>query len=167
MNLNFSQILDQILNNYPLLILFGLTIILFIWNIFLQIQNHKTKKRIEVLFKGKKAVDLEGLISEAIERMEKSEENIQEIYKFLKHLDKTTKKSLQKVGVVRFNPFHESGGDQSFAVALLDAYDNGFIISSLYTRQGVSVYSKPIEKGESKKYPLSEEEKKALKKAQK
>lgn len=167
MNINFSQILDQILNNYPLLILFGLTIVLLIWNILLQIQNIKTKKRFNALFNGEKATDLEELISNAIKKVKKSEQNIQEIYKFLEHLDKTTQKSIQKVGVVRFNPFHESGGDQSFAIALLDYHNNGLIISSLYTRQGVSVYSKPIEKGESTKYPLSDEEQKAIKKAQK
>jgi len=73
-------------------------------------------------------------------------------------------KSVQKVGVVRFNPFKDTGGDQSFAIALLDASDSGLVISSLYTRDGVRVFSKAIEKGKSK-YQLSEEEKQAIEKA--
>jgi hypothetical protein len=66
--------------------------------------------------------------------------------------------------VVRFNPFKDTGSDQSFALALMDFADNGLAISSLFTRDGTRVYSKPIEKGKSK-YPLSEEEKRAIEQA--
>jgi hypothetical protein len=69
--------------------------------------------------------------------------------------------SIQKVGVVRFNPFRDTGGDQSFCICLLDAQDKGLIISSLFTREGAKVFTKPIEAGQSK-YPLTEEEKEAI-----
>lgn len=72
--------------------------------------------------------------------------------------------SIQKIGFIRFNPFSETGGDNSFALTLLDHANNGVIISSLYTREGVRVYGKPVEAGISK-YPLSEEEKKSLERA--
>ena len=79
-------------------------------------------------------------------------------------MEKISQKTIQKIGVIRFNPFKETGGDQSFAIALLDADNNGLIISSLFTREGTRVYTKPIESGESK-YLLSKEEIEALKKA--
>ena len=149
MDLNFSQFFQQIFNNFPFLVLFILIIILFIWNISLNLQQRKIKKRLQSFFEGKNAKDLEELILESLKRLKKSEKSIQEIYKFLKYLDKISKKSIQKVGIIRYNPFHESGGDQSFAIALLDYHNDGIVISSLYTRQGVSVYSKPIKKGKS------------------
>jgi hypothetical protein len=72
--------------------------------------------------------------------------------------------SVQKVGMVRFNPFSEVGGDQSFSVALLDGSNNGIVITSLYIREGNRVYGKPVNNGQSK-YQLSNEENKAVEKA--
>lgn len=72
--------------------------------------------------------------------------------------------SVQKMGMVRFNPFSESGGDQSFSIVLLDGNNNGFVLSGLYMQGKHMVYAKPIEKGESR-YTLSGEEHEALKKA--
>jgi hypothetical protein len=74
-------------------------------------------------------------------------------------------KSIHKVGIIRFNPFKDIGGDQSFALALLDGKNSGIVISSLHTREGTRIYSKPIIKGESEKYTLTEEEKQAIKTA--
>jgi hypothetical protein len=68
------------------------------------------------------------------------------------------------VGIVRFNPFSEVGGDQSFSIALLNENDDGVVITSLYTRQENRVYGKPIKNSQSE-YSLSEEEKKAIEKA--
>ena len=92
------------------------------------------------------------------------EENIENLSQEIERLKKENKFSVQKVGIVRFNPFQEVGGDQSFSVALLDANDDGFVITSLYTRTENRVYGKPIKAGKSE-YILSEEEKKAIEKA--
>lgn len=73
-------------------------------------------------------------------------------------------RSVQKIGFLRFNPFSETGGDNSFALTLLDRNNNGVIISSLYTREGVRVYAKSIEAG-TPKYPLSKEEEASLEQA--
>ncbi len=74
---------------------------------------------------------------------------------------KESKKSLQKIGMVRFNPFSGTGGDQSFSLAVLDDNDDGFIITSFYTSNSSSVYAKPIENGKSP-YNLSQEEERAI-----
>jgi len=92
------------------------------------------------------------------------EENIENLSQEIERLKKENKFSVQKVGIIRFNPFQEVGGDQSFSVALLDANNDGFVITSLYTRTENRVYGKPIKAGKSE-YILSEEEKKAIEKA--
>lgn len=70
----------------------------------------------------------------------------------------------QKVSIVRFNPFGDTGGDQSFALAVLDEHDSGYVLSSIHGRGGTRVYVKPIDLGKSK-YQLSEEESRAIKQA--
>ena len=92
--------------------------------------------------------------------------NFEKIIQELKELKKENKFSLQKIGIVRFNPFKEVGGDQSFSIAILDANDSGIVITSLYTRQENRIYGKPIKSGQSE-YSLSGEEKKAIEIARK
>lgn len=67
----------------------------------------------------------------------------------------------QKLSIVRFNPFGDTGGDQSFVLAVLDAHNSGYVLTSIHGREGTRVYVKPIDSGKSK-YPLSDEEKQAL-----
>ena len=111
-------------------------------------------------------------------KKEEAPKNFEEILSHFQHLEKgftkiskelediklQSKSSIQKIGVVRFNPFKEVGGDQSFSIALLDANDDGVVITSLYTREGNRVYGKPIKNGKSE-YSLSEEEKEVIEKA--
>ena len=73
---------------------------------------------------------------------------------------------IQKVGLVRFNPFDETGGGQSFSLCLLNGDGDGFILTALHTRDRTRVYTKPVSAGVSK-YELSKEEDKALVEAQK
>lgn len=144
------------------LVLAGLGVLA--WNAALQWQIHQTRKKMKAVFAGAKAADLEWVIFEQIKRLRKSEKNYEALLDFCRRLEKMAERSVQKVGVVRFNPFHNTGSDQSFCVCLLDAKDNGFILSSLFTREGNRVYTKPIENGISK-YQLSGEEKKAIEEA--
>jgi len=72
---------------------------------------------------------------------------------------------VQKLGIVRYNPYNDTGGDQSFAIALLDAKGSGVVISSLHNRSGTRVYSKSVAGGEEDTHPFSEEEREAIKRA--
>jgi len=155
---------DFITNNQIEFILIAILILIILWNVFLNFKIWQIKKKLKTFFNGKKASDLEGVLFEEIKRLKKAEKNILDLFKVSKNLEKISQKTIQKIGVIRFNPFKETGGDQSFAIALLDADNNGLIISSLFTREGTRVYTKPIESGESK-YLLSKEEIEALKKA--
>lgn len=95
--------------------------------------------------------------------------NISDIKNIKKRIDLIVDEEafhFQKMGLLRFNPFSETGGDHSFSLALLDANDTGVVITGLHTRERTRLYVKPIKLGKSE-YELSEEEQKALTKAKK
>ena len=97
----------------------------------------------------------------AIERLMKSESKLEEFEPRLMAVETSAQVSIQKVGFARFNPFQDTGGDNSFSLALLDKENNGVLISSFYAREGAHVYAKNIVGGRTR-YPLSGEEKKVL-----
>ena len=111
-------------------------------------------------FFKKKKKEPENL-AEVLSQFKDLKENFEKISQELENLKKENKFNVQKVGIVRFNPFREVGGNQSFSIALLDGTDSGVVITSLYTRTDNRVYGKPIKNGQSE-YLLSEEEKKAI-----
>jgi len=96
--------------------------------------------------------------------LEELANNFEKLSEELDALKKKSKFSVQKVALIRFNPFREVGGDQSFSVALLDGNNSGVVITSLYSREENRVYGKPVKNGESE-YLLSEEEKEAIERA--
>jgi len=105
-------------------------------------------------------------LKEILAQFKGLEEDFGRISQELESLKKENKFSLQKIGIVRFNPFREVGGDQSFSIAILDANDSGVVITSLYTREESRIYGKPVKAGRSE-YSLSGEERKAIEIAQK
>jgi len=134
------------------------------WLIALQIHVLSLRKKMKIFLKGKKVKDFEEVVFEHLKRIEGIEKEMNDIRQWNRKLQDVCDISITKVGVVRFNPFKDTGGDQSFVIALLDSNNNGIVLSSLYTREGTRVYAKPIEKGMSS-YNLSKEEEEAIKKA--
>ena len=131
-------------------------------SIVLSIKLSKIGKNLKTLFSGKQASDLESIILAQTKEIMALDKEIQELFEISNKLHGLGQKSLHKFAVVRFNPFKDLGGDQSFALALLDGKNSGLVISSLHTREGTRIYSKPVVKGESEKYTLTEEEKQAI-----
>lgn len=105
----------------------------------------------------------EGL-EEILNYLKKLEKKLEDFSREFEGFKKESRKTLQKIGIVRFNPFKEIGGNQSFSIAVLDRNNNGFVITSHYGRETNRVYAKPIERGQSK-YQLSGEERRAIEKA--
>ncbi|MBI2624891.1 MAG: DUF4446 family protein [Candidatus Nealsonbacteria bacterium] len=89
------------------------------------------------------------------------ENDIREMKENLEAFKKEGRSFLSKTGVVRYNPFREIGGDQSFSIAFLDKDNNGVVVTSLFSKEGNRVYAKPLKNGKSK-YSLSKEEEKAI-----
>lgn len=132
--------------------------ILLIINIKL---NNKYKNFMKKLGKGKNIEEDLASFMNKVDRVEK--QNI-EIIDFCKGLDEDISKCIQKVGIVRYSAFKDTGSDLSFAVALLDEKNNGVVFNGIYSREMSNIYAKPVENGNSK-YTLSEEEIQAIEKA--
>ena len=88
-------------------------------------------------------------------------QRLEELEALARQTDLASRRSLQWLGVLRFNPFDDVGGDQSFALALVDGYGNGVVISSLHMRDVTRVYAKPLKKWEAEHH-LTDEEKQAI-----
>lgn len=114
------------------------------------------------LSEGVKKGNLIKVLESVLSEQKSVTKLLSEVKKHTKELESEGAFHIQKVGVVRFNPFEEMGGDHSFSLALLDGKDTGFIITGLHTRERTRVYLKVIKSGKSK-LELSNEEKKALK----
>jgi hypothetical protein len=143
-----------------------IAVLLLIWNIFLQLNIGRIKKNQQQLFSGKEGVNLEDVILGHTNNLKELDRDIQDLYGISNQINDLANRSVHKVGVVRFNPFKDLGGDQSFSIALLDGQSNGVVVSSLHTREGNRVYAKKIEKGKTVKHPLTEEEVDAIKRAE-
>lgn len=123
-------------------------------------------KRITALTKGSGASSLESIIKDNNKNIVSLEKTIVAHSHTLDVIKLDALNNIQNIGVVRFNPFKEAGGNQSFAIALTDKNNSGVVISSLYARERINVFAKPITKGTSE-YRLSEEEQQAINKSQK
>jgi replicative superfamily II helicase len=146
------------------IIIFGVLGLLFLWNLILSIFFQKMNQRQKVLFSGKKAQDLEGVIFEILKKQKIDEKEIEKIKESIKNLELISLRSIQKIGMVRFNPFSDMGGNQSFSIALLDQKNNGVVVTSYHAKEGTRIYAKPIKEGRSS-FTLTEEEKEAIEKA--
>lgn len=135
--------------------LFGLTIGLII---ILRFFNRLVKKS----NKG----DLKRVLEKILATGTGNTKTIKILEKEIDRLQDEGRFHVQKVGLIRFNPFQETGGDHSFSIALLDGKDTGVVLTGLHTRERTRVYAKAIKKGKSE-HELSNEEKKAFTKAKK
>lgn len=151
-------------DNY-LLILNVLIIVLLIGFIVLLISNMKLREKYNKFMKklgnGK---DLEDDLSNFMYKVDRVEKQNAEIMNFCKSLDDDLAKCIQKIGIVRYSAFKDTGSDLSFAVALLDEENSGVVFNGIYSREMSNIYAKPVEKGNSS-YTLSEEEAEAIRRA--
>lgn len=123
----------------------------------------KEKRRVVKEIKDK---GLQDSIEKILLSQAQIEDKIKELQKNDNSIGNLAAKSITKIGAIRYNPFSDTGGDQSFSVALLNLDNNGIVITSLYNREENRVYAKSINQGQSK-YHLTEEEKEAINKAKK
>lgn len=108
--------------------------------------------------------DLGPAVERALWRLDELSKRIDGLDGRLPVVEEQGRRAVQNVGVVRFNPFEDTGGNQSFALALLDSKRDGIVVSSLHSRQNTRVYLKAIVGGRSET-ALSDEETEALRKA--
>jgi len=123
---------------------------------------YRLKKNYMTLTRGGNKKTLDEILSNLMQSEQKTKEDIAKIVARCDRIEKDEGYHIQKIGLLRFNPFKDTGGDQSFILALVDAHDTGVIITALYSRSGTRWYTKRLVKGRSTEHELSEEEKKAL-----
>lgn len=124
-----------------------------------------TEKRLKRFFMGKKAKDLEDTIVSLQHNLEELNKVYGGMQKNITTLNEKLRKSIRGLETVRFNPFADQGSNQSFAIGMLNEEGDGVVLSSLYSRERMSVFAKPIKNNKSE-YELTAEEKEALKRAE-
>jgi hypothetical protein len=119
--------------------------------------------RLRLLTRGDEG-DLEDVLGAHLDRVHALGREVERLVGRTDRLESSAPRAFQRVGLVRFNPFEDTGGNQSFALALLDAGGNGWVLSSLHARSGTRVYAKAVHEGRSDG-ALSDEEAAAIKQA--
>ena len=135
-------------------------------NIVLIILIVRLRSRFKFFLIGKRGKDWEEVLNSQVQELKRLGFRTQDLEKKQKILETIAQKSFQKVGLVRYNPFKEVGGNQSFSLAVLDNSDQGFVLSALFATERSRVYIKSIKKGTSPQ-TLTGEEKEAITQAQK
>lgn len=158
-------IMDFIRTDNFLLILSIIVGILTIGFIAILYSNIKLKNKYNKFMKkignGK---NIEEDLENYMYRVERVEKQNAEIISYCKNLDDEVAKCIQKVGIVRYSAFKDTGSDLSFAVAMLNENNDGVVFNGIYSREMSNIYAKPVKKGVSE-YTLSEEEKEAIRRA--
>ena len=139
-------------------------VLLVIWVAWLQRSDAVLRRRLRRLIGEGEGLGLDELLDKQFGRLDTVAERVEALNRLHHELEALLQHSIQKVGVIRFNPFADTGGDQSFAVALLDAQGNGVVLSSLHGRADTRIFAKQVQAGRSK-HALSDEEQDAIRKA--
>ena len=121
-------------------------------------QSERYKKMLEKLGNGK---NIENDIMAYVEKVESVSKQNDEIINYCQNIDNNIRNCIQKIGMVRYNAFRDTGSDLSFSLALLNEHNDGVVLNGIYARDMSNIYAKPIEGGKSK-YALSDEEKQAI-----
>jgi Protein of unknown function (DUF4446) len=124
----------------------------------------KLSTRLEKMSIGTDDASLPDMITEVVERLHNAEHRADKIESAVAILQARLPSCVQRVGMVRYDAFDNVGGQQSFSLAMLDAQNNGVVLTSVYSRMDIRVYAKSISNGTAS-HPLSEEEEQALRDA--
>ncbi len=129
--------------------------------VFLLARQQRLLGQYQHLMAGTSAGNLEKALHDHVAQVRETATLAEAVDRLTRRLEKEAYFHLQHMGVVRFNPFHDTGGDQSFAIALVDGHGNGVVLSSLHARDVTRVYAKPLRGWEST-YSLTDEERQAI-----
>ncbi len=103
--------------------------------------------RLKGITRGSDGRSLEAILDAHLEKVFALSRELTDVSARTAILEAAQRRSFQRVGLIRYNPFEETGGNQSFALALLDAAGDGWVLSSLHARAGTRVYAKEIRAG--------------------
>lgn len=127
----------------------------------LWLYQRRFRRLVSQLMTGVSGGDLEAMLNEHTALMRTTLDRTEKVAQRVERLEIEAPINLKNLGVVRFNPFHDTGGDQSFAIVLADDRGHGVVLSSLHARESTRVYAKPLH-GWKSDYSLTDEEKQAI-----
>jgi Protein of unknown function (DUF4446) len=141
--------------------LVALVLILAVWVISLQRRVNGLIEHYDRITAGVADGTLRDALERYIGRLDEATGQVDMLTEVCRSVEDDLRRTIQRVGIVRFNPFADTGGDQSFAVALLDAAGSGVVLSSLFSRSSTRVFAKAIVDGRSP-HVLTDEERDAI-----
>lgn len=156
--------LDTSALSFGVVALFVAVIGLAGWISLLQRSEARLRHRLRRILDEGGTTGLDEVLGDQTKRIEALGKGVESLDALQRELQVAARLALQRVGVVRFNPFQDSGGDQSFAIALLDRDGTGIIVSSLHGRTETRIFAKQIDNGRST-HTLSDEEQQAIRAA--
>ena len=136
-----------------------------VWLLVITIMLLKMVTRYNRLTKGIRKKELRELLEHVNRKLIKQQQSLDNIEGWIKRIEINGKSHIQKVGFIRFNPFTDTGGNQSFCLSILDGDENGIVLSSLHSREQTRIYAKAITKGKTEGLELSNEEKRSIEQA--
>lgn len=159
--------IENFVSLYSLEINIGLIIgiiLLFILYIYNRYKIKKITLRYNSLVSGFSGINIEEVLLNNQKNIIQLSEEFKQMEKKISSLEYKQSFSIQKIGYIRYNAFSDMGNQLSYSIALMDNYNSGFVLSSLYGRDNTVNYSKPIKNGSSR-IPLSAEEQIAIDRA--
>ena len=158
------MILDEQTLSLLVVALVVAVVVLGAWVAWLQRSEALLRRRLRRVLPQGESSGIDEILDRQLKRIDSLTERVDALNKLHRELEALGQRTIQKVAVIRYNPFSDTGGDQSFAIALLDSLGNGVVLSSLHSRTDTRVFAKAVQSGRSK-YQLSDEEQDAIKKA--
>ncbi|MGE5633473.1 MAG: DUF4446 family protein [Caulobacteraceae bacterium] len=158
------SIFDNILstyNNAIILTVLALLLISIIWNVIITIKLSSLSRKYKKFMRGSSGKNFETMLTDQIGSIESAIERVNIMNDDLVSMKNQVDKCIQKCNIIRYNAFSDTGSDLSFSIAMLDNFNDGFLITGIYGRNESFTYAKPVIKGTSK-YPLSVEEEMVL-----
>jgi hypothetical protein len=154
-------VIDFLTSNGPAIVLVVAGLCLILMVMVQSFQVSRLSQRINQITGGVEGGDLEEILSHHLETVHQVARDLDELTARMAIVESASRHHFAKQGMVRFNPFPDTGGNQSFALALLDESDDGFIVSSLHSRTGTRIYAKAVTGGKADT-SLSAEEQDAI-----
>lgn len=140
-------------------------VILLIWTALLTTYLRRMSQKYTVFTEGVNKKTLDEVLSNIVKEQRITKKDIDYLKERCDNIERDGLLHIQKIGLLRFNPFKDTGGDQSFILSLINAKETGVVITALYSRSGTRWYAKRVIDGKGAEHELSEDEKKSLSRA--
>ncbi len=143
----------------------GAVATVFIWLLVLSYLVGRQNNFLKSLFPKSGERDIRQKFEEVLNQIEEFKLGSDEFKKKLNNFEKKGMSYIQRIELLRYNPYDDTGGDQSFTLALLDEEGSGIVLTSLHARSGTRIFAKPVSEGRASKYQFSEEEETIVRRA--